>query len=277
MSAMTPIQEQVHQWLEEERVDIFLAYRIVEGHPLPYAFTREHIEETGELVTGPARYSLEKFATHIASHYPDARIGMVARDCNQRALNVLRVWNQLKEGQVETVSVNCCPSDLRAHADCSYLERRPVGVVKQQLGQVPNQAVADVDAQPSAERFDRWMYEFQKCIKCYGCRNICPVCFCNECSLEHAELIGTGHLPPDIPIFHLVRAVHMAGRCIDCGLCEDACPAEIPLRLLYRKVNAIVKDLFEYETGSGDTLPPFSILGPKPTMSPTPLLAVAQE
>jgi hypothetical protein len=66
MSAMTPIQEQVHQWLEEERVDIFLAYRIVEGHPLPHAFTREHIEETGELVTGPARYSLEKFATHIA-------------------------------------------------------------------------------------------------------------------------------------------------------------------------------------------------------------------
>jgi ferredoxin len=103
------------------------------------------------------------------------------------------------------------------------------------------------------------------------------VCFCKDCSLEHPDLIGTGHLPPDIPIFHLVRAVHMAGRCIDCGLCEDACPAEIPLRLLYRKVNAIVKDLFDYETGSDDALPPFSILGDKPTMSPQPLLAAAQE
>jgi len=277
MIAMTPIQQQVKNWLEEKRVDIFLAYRILDGHPLPHAFTREHIEETAELVTGPARYSLEKFATHIASRYPAARIGMVARDCNQRALNVLRVWNQLKDGQVETVPVTCCPSHLHHHADCSYLEPHPAGAVKQQLGQAPNQSLAEVEAQPAAERLDRWLYEFQKCIKCYGCRNICPVCFCKECSLEHAELIGTGHLPPDIPIFHLVRAVHMAGRCVDCGLCEDACPAEIPLRLLYRKVNAIVKDLFDYETGSGDTLPPFSILGDKPTMSPMPLLAAAQE
>jgi ferredoxin len=277
MSAMTPIQKQVRHWLEEERVDIFLAYRIVEGHSLPHAFTRERIEETAELVTGPARYSLEKFATHIAARHPDARIGMVARDCNQRALNVLQAWNQLKPGQVETVPVNCCPSLLKPHADCSYLEPEPAGHVKLQRGLDPNQSLAQADALPQEERFDRWMYEFSKCIKCYGCRNICPVCFCKECSLEHAELIGTGHLPPDIPIFHLVRAVHMAGRCIDCGLCEDACPAEIPLRLLYRKVNAIVKDLFDYETGSGDTLPPFSILGDKPTMSPMPLMAVSQE
>lgn len=274
---MTSIQQQVHTWLEEGRVEIFLAYRMVEGHPLPHAFTRERIDETDTLVTGPARYSLEKFATHIASRYPDAKIGMVARDCNQRALNVLQVWNQLKPGQVDTVPVNCCPSLLKPHADCSYLEPEPAGHVKLQRGQDPNQSLAQADTLPRAERFDRWMYEFSKCIKCYGCRNICPVCFCKDCSLEHPDLIGTGHLPPDIPIFHLVRAVHMAGRCIDCGLCEDACPAEIPLRLLYRKVNAIVKDLFGYETGSGDTLPPFSILGDKPTMSPQPLLAVSQE
>ena len=83
--------------------------------------------------------------------------------------------------------------------------------------------------------FDRWMYEFQKCLKCYGCRDICPVCFCKECSLEHGDLVETGGVPPEVPLFHLIRAVHMAGRCIDCGLCEDACPVDIPLRLLYRK------------------------------------------
>ena len=121
----------------------------------------------------------------------------------------------------------------------------------------------DVEEYDQPERLSRWMYEFQKCIKCYGCRNICPVCFCRECSLEHKELVGTGALPPEVPVFHLVRAVHMAGRCIDCGLCEDACPVDIPLRLLYRKVNEIVVNVFDYETGSSADQSPFSILGDK--------------
>ena len=60
--------------------------------------------------------------------------------------------------------------------------------------------------------------------------------------MEHNDLIATGTVPPEVPIFHLVRAVHMAGRCIDCGLCEDACPVDIPLRLLYRKVNQVVSE-----------------------------------
>jgi formate hydrogenlyase subunit 6/NADH:ubiquinone oxidoreductase subunit I len=73
--------------------------------------------------------------------------------------------------------------------------------------------------------------------------------------------VETGGVPPEVPLFHLIRAVHMAGRCIDCGLCEDACPVDIPLRLLYRKSNEIVKDLFGYETGLSQEQPPFSLLG----------------
>ena len=271
------MQKQVRAWLEDGKVDVFLAYKMDCGHPLPHAFTRERIDETADLVTGPARYSLEKFATQIAARHPEKKIGLLARDCTQRALNVLAVWNQLPAEQVEPLPVNCCPSALKPHADCTYLEAPATGEVKIQHGQDPRQSLEAVDAQEGSERFARWMYEFQKCIKCYGCRNICPVCFCKDCSLEHPDLIGTGHLPPDIPIFHLVRAVHMAGRCIDCGLCEDACPAEIPLRLLYGKVNTIVKDLFDYDTGASDALSPFSILGDKPTLTPAPLLAVSQE
>ncbi len=74
-----------------------------------------------------------------------------------------------------------------------------------------------------------------------------------------------------MPIFHLVRAVHMAGRCIDCGLCEDACPMDIPLRLLYRKVNEIVLDVFDYDTGTNPDQSPFSILGDEVTLEPKPL------
>jgi hypothetical protein len=36
------------------------------------------------------------------------------------------------------------------------------------------------------------------------------------------------------------------------------------LRLLYRKSNEIIKDLFGYETGLSQEQPPFSILGENP-------------
>ena len=266
--------DKVKAWLEDGTVDLFLGYKEVDHHPLPYCFTRERLEEVDDLVVSPVRYPLEKIATHMAAEDPDIKIGMLARDCNQRALNVLYIWNQLRPEQISTVPVNCCPSRLKEHGDCSYLEPVDTGPVKKELGIDNNMPLEAVETYGPDDGLNRWMYEFQKCIKCYGCRNICPVCFCTECSLEHGELVGNGPLLPDVPVFHLVRAVHMAGRCIDCGLCEDACPVNIPLRLLYQKVNAIVKDLFNYETGTSAEQPPFSILGDTVTLEPKPIQPV---
>jgi formate dehydrogenase subunit beta len=265
------MKDKIKQWLKEGTLDIFLGYKKVDGHPLPYGFTKAQIDEIDDLVVSPARYSLEKIATHLTAADPDIKIGMLARDCNQRTLNVLTVWNQIKPEHIRTVNVNCCPSNLKEYGDCSYLKPETAGAYKKQVGVDSNLHPQDIEQYEPSQRLDRWMYEFQKCIKCYGCRNICPVCFCKECSLEHKELIETGALPPEVPVFHLVRAVHMAGRCIDCGLCEDACPVDIPLRLLYRKVNEIVVNVFDYETGTSTSQSPFSILGDTVTLKPKPL------
>jgi ferredoxin len=267
------MKTKIIQWLLEDRVDLFLGYKMVEGHPLPHFFSKDDLEEIEDLETGPARYPLEKLAAETVAEKPDIKIGILARECNMRALNVLYAWNQLSPDNIEVLNVNCCPSNLEKHGDCSYLEPEKAGEYKKEVGMDPNLHLDEMDAHDSQERFDRWIYEFQKCIKCYGCRNICPVCFCSECSLEHPDLVATGALPPEVPIFHMVRAVHMAGRCIDCGLCEDACPVDIPLRLLYRKSNEIVKDLFDYEAGTGEDQSPFTMLGDKVTLEPKTLEA----
>ena len=265
------MKAQVKRWLENGTVDLFLGYKMIWGHPLPYSFSNDNIADLDDLIVGSARYPLEKIATHIAAENPDIRIGMLARDCNQRALNVLSIWNQLDPDHIQTINVNCCPSNLKSHADCSYLKAETPGSVKQRIGIDNTQRPQDIEQHRAEDRLSRWMYEFQKCIKCYGCRNICPVCFCKECSLEHKELVGVGALPPEVPIFHLVRAAHMAGRCIDCGLCEEACPVDIPLRLLYRKVNEIVVEVFDYETGASTEQSPFNLLGDQVTLEPKPM------
>ncbi len=80
-----------------------------------------------------------------------------------------------------------------------------------------------------AARNDFWQKELSKCIKCYGCRDVCPLCVCDECELEDLEWVTPGQIPPDAPLFHLIRAYHMADRCIGCGECEATCPMDIPL------------------------------------------------
>lgn len=266
------ITGQVERLLKERKVDIFLAYRDFCGHLIPHGYTLENLDELENLKTSNIRYSLEKFATHLAKKDPNLKIGIIARDCTERSLNVLYTWDQLKPENIQTIGQNCCPSRTRAHADCSLLAPHETGSFKHEKGVDFNSDPAEfLENFDNAERFDRWMYEFNKCIKCYGCRNICPVCFCPDCSLENPDLVEPGTLPPEVPIFHLVRAVHMAGRCIDCGLCEDACPADIPLRFLYRQMNEIVEQVFDYTPGSGIEKSPFTIIGDKVTLVPKPM------
>jgi ferredoxin len=264
----------VKNLLKDHAVDIFIGYKMTDGHPLPHCFVKDRLDEIDDLVAGTERYPLEKIATRITAEDPHIKIGILTRDCNQRALVVLYNHDQLNSENIKTVNLNCCPSNIKAHGDCSYLEPEEPGYAKKKMGWDNNMDTDAIEKFDQEERFSRWAYEFQKCIKCYGCRNICPVCFCKECSLENDDLVGSGPLPPEVPIFHLIRAVHMAGRCIDCGLCEDACPADIPLRLLYRKVNDIVKNVFDYTADTRSEQSPFSILGDTVLLKPKEMAAI---
>lgn len=104
--------------------------------------------------------------------------------------------------------------------------------------------------------FEEYRDKFANCIKCYGCREACPICFCNECTLEIGPEWITNGLIPAAPIFHLERMVHMVDACTNCGQCEEVCPAEIPVAQVWTKVNAITKDKFDYVTGFDDEIKP---------------------
>jgi ferredoxin len=85
-----------------------------------------------------------------------------------------------------------------------------------------------------SERFNFWTAEFEKCIKCYACRAACPMCYCQRCTTEcnQPQWIAPASHPLGVFEWHLMRAMHLAGRCINCGECATACPVEIPLNML---------------------------------------------
>ena len=109
-----------------------------------------------------------------------------------------------------------------------------------------------LDGMSSEERWDFWRNEFSRCIRCYACRNVCPACFCKRCFVEESEPQWVLPVPrwQDNLIFQVIRNIHVAGRCTDCGECERACPVNIPLRSLSKRMYEIVDELFHYKAGT---------------------------
>ena len=105
---------------------------------------------------------------------------------------------------------------------------------------------------PPEQRWEFWEKEFSRCIRCYACRNVCPACFCQRCFVEETEPQWVLPVPrwQDNLIFQVIRNIHVAGRCTDCGECERACPVNIPLRSLTKEMYDLVDELFHYKAGT---------------------------
>jgi formate dehydrogenase subunit beta len=125
--------------------------------------------------------------------------------------------------------------------------------------------IAEFGTKSPQERWKYFSHEIDKCIRCYACRNACPLCYCEECFVDRTrpQWIGKTTEISDTMIFHIMRAFHMAGRCVDCGACERACPMGIDFRKLTRKLVHDVKELYGYESGTSlDEVAPLATFQP---------------
>lgn len=113
------------------------------------------------------------------------------------------------------------------------------------------QDVEEFANQSPADKWSFWDEQFSKCVRCYSCRNVCPMCYCVECVVGKLQPQWTRR-STDISentVYHVQRAWHLAGRCIECTECERVCPVDIPIMTLNRKLTREVKDMFDYEPG----------------------------
>ena len=220
---------------------------------VPHVFTAS--EETARLVSGP-KWPLAKTAWRMAKSFPNGTsIGLVCRGCDIRALEELVKAEQLPPGAVRTIGLPCSTGQAAA---CLCDTPFPPGEeAATGVDPMTQPALRQLCVEPG--RLGLWRDHFRRCIKCYGCRNACPICTCPACKLEDGGYVTQAILPPDPLAFHLIRAMHLADRCVGCGACQESCPSGLPLLALHLALRNALRERTGYVSGTAALSPLFAL------------------
>ena len=74
-------------------------------------------------------------------------------------------------------------------------------------------------AKPPQEKMAYFKTLVKDCLRCYACRQACPLCYCPVCFVDESmpQWLGKSADEMDTFSFHLLRAYHCAGSCTSCG------------------------------------------------------------
>lgn len=218
------------------------------------------------------RLIFDQTCTHNLAKYllnkKDKSTAIVVKPCDARAVNLLLAEKQIQREKIFIIGV-VCPGMVeirwnqiseilqprcqlcREHTPLTYDFLAGEPSVEQPPPSQIYPDVAEVEVKSIAERQAFWAQQFNRCIRCYACRQACPGCYCNECFVEQLDplWVGIRIASPENRLWHIIRAFHLAGRCIGCRECERVCPMGIPLSLLNRKLEKGMQELFDFQAG----------------------------
>lgn len=257
------IREIARSWLEEGRVEAFVGFRRREDGSVVPVSIRDASEADRLVFDDACIHNLMSYVDLKG----DERLGILLKGCDGRALVQLLAEGEIDRERISVVGV-VCPGlrgngsedgGLAAKCVTCRVNTPPVyDELVEPEGAEPwdrdatLDALARIEAMSYEERAAYFKTEFDKCIRCYACRDICPLCYCEECVTEKTtpQWVEVSIKPSSNFYWHLIRAYHLAGRCVECGECDRACPVGIPLGLLNQKLATDVERLFEYRAGT---------------------------
>ena len=190
----------------------------------------------------------------------EKRVAVYLRPEGIRAINILAAESQLDSEQIVIFGFDVIGSEVKALKGIHVEEfTEVIEAIKEAAPDTTNEELLDkIEKMSPQERFSFWQEEFAKCIKCYACRQACPMCYCRRCIVDsnQPQWVNTSSHSLGNFEWNIVRAFHLAGRCVECGNCDRACPVNIPLRLINRKMAQEVLGAFDHFAGMSKTQEP---------------------
>ncbi len=195
---------------------------------------------------------------------------IVVKGCDARTLSVLERESQIDRNEMVVIGMKCDGQGKPPLAKCSacdvHTPRRvdhliPEGTPEDASAASSEARYADLEEfmkKTPEERLAYWREELSRCVKCYACRQTCPLCYCEKCLVEknRPQAIVSSPSTKGNFAYHIARAFHQAGRCVGCDECTRICPAGINLRLLNQSLARAAETNFGFRSGEDPNADP---------------------
>ncbi len=270
----TAIRSEARRVMESGEVSAVIGYKSGRRKGSAQPVIISDVSRIDELVFAPTcTNNLSLYLTKAKKEVSKkGKIAIVAKGCDLKALAGLMSESQLKRENLHLIGISCAgvhgsnvkPSEALSAATIARKCREctvhvPEGVdciagtlpQLEQLSALESAELERLEAMSPAGRWAFWKEQFSRCIRCMACRQVCPFCYCEQCLCDRNRPQGveTTPRPAGNMGWHIVRAMHLAGRCAGCAECERSCPMDIPLNLLNRKMANELKELYGQEAG----------------------------
>ena len=273
------LRNAIRELLEKQEIDVAIGYGRVGVDGAVGAVFVTSPDDVEQIVWNDE--CRQNLAAHLTRPEVKAfgKIGIVVKPCDARAVVVLANEAQVDLDLLTIIGVVCSgikrakPDGTTAdeyYAKCETCVQHTPQNVTLVVGDVAEGEALDAKNEPNAatagnnaklaklramtveERFAYWREQFSRCVRCYACRQSCPMCYCNRCVADknRPTRIDTSASLKGNFAWNILRAFHLAGRCVGCGACASACPAGIELDLLNLTLSDAAKEHFGFVAGT---------------------------